>query len=360
MARGKRNLRRKTRKTEKASAKKEEEEKAEDVKEEEGKEEEVKQETEGKDKNEQEPLEKGRNDNKDNDKDDEEKEKEEENKEEGTKEEEEKSGSKANTNDEAGGALFSMNDVDEFAEEEDEGKNAEEAGEKDEEEKGVENKEEEEKNEEATNGEKRAANDSNDSEHVSKKAAVETEDVEMSNKPEVETENSTPVEGRKPPAHALPEITREDKTLEEVLEMMDDEDFTPIIPDAVTDYYLAKNGFATSNRKIKRLLALATQKFVSDIATDAFEYSRIRSASAVYNSSNPQVRARALMMATAMNSQGKNESSNGENGGESSGNGLGAGLSQQGHNEKVTLTMEDLSSALDEYGLNVNRPQFYR
>ncbi|CAI8498024.1 unnamed protein product [Pichia kudriavzevii] len=28
--------------------------------------------------------------------------------------------------------------------------------------------------------------------------------------------------------------------------------------------------------------------------------------------------------------------------------------------EKVVLTMNDLSSALDEYGLNVNRPQFYR
>ena len=59
-----------------------------------------------------------------------------------------------------------------------------------------------------------------------------------------------------------------------------DGDFAPIIPDAVTDYYLAKNGFETSDIKIKRLLALATQSSLV-ILQDAYEYSRIRSASAV-------------------------------------------------------------------------------
>lgn len=157
----------------------------------------------------------------------------------------------------------------------------------------------------------------------------------------------------------MPVMTREDKSLEEVLDMMDDEDFTPIIPDAVTDYYLAKSGFATSNRKIKRLLALATQKFVSDIATDAYEYSRIRSNTAVHNSSNPQSRARALMMATVMNSQGHSASDDAEDG-TSNENPLSGSLGGTNQNQRVTLTIRDLSSALDEYGLNVDRPQFYR
>jgi transcription initiation factor TFIID subunit 10 len=35
--------------------------------------------------------------------------------------------------------------------------------------------------------------------------------------------------------------------------------------------------------------------------------------------------------------------------------------SNQGNSsKKVVLTMEDLSSALSEYGLNVSRPDFYR
>ena len=136
----------------------------------------------------------------------------------------------------------------------------------------------------------------------------------------------------------LPEYSRKDKTLKEILEMMDE--YAPIIPDAVTDYYLAKNGFECSDKRIKRLLALATQKFISDIAGDAYEYSRIRSSSAVYNSSNPQVRARALAASQlgVQNTTG------------SSGNNQG----------KIVLTMNDLSSALGEYGLNINKPDFYR
>lgn len=163
----------------------------------------------------------------------------------------------------------------------------------------------------------------------------------------------------------LPELSRKDKSLKEVLDLMDGE-FAPIIPDAVTDYYLAKNGFETSDVKIKRLLALATQKFILDVAQDAYEYSRIRNSSSVYNSSNPQVRAKQLI-------QGQQYANQQLITGAVGGSGAGAeGLSDQqqplqhtGSNAgnqqgKIVLTMEDLSSALNEYGLNTSRPDFYR
>lgn len=82
---------------------------------------------------------------------------------------------------------------------------------------------------------------------------------------------------------------------------------------------------------------------MSDIAADAYQYSRIRSSSSVANASNPQARARALVAGNvAGNSQPQAASSSN---------------SQQG---KVALTMEDLGNALAEYGLNVKRPDFYR
>lgn len=60
----------------------------------------------------------------------------------------------------------------------------------------------------------------------------------------------------------------------------------------------------------------------------------------MYNSSNPQARNKALVAGAAgqqmVNSTAGNSS------------------------KKVVLTMEDLSSALGEYGLNVSRPDFYR
>ena len=184
----------------------------------------------------------------------------------------------------------------------------------------------------------------------------------------------------------VPALTRADKTLDELLDLLDDPDFTPIIPDAVTDYYLAKSGLSlpsnTSNAeanteatKIKRLLALATQKFISDIATDAYEYSRVRSNTAVYTANNPQVRARALMMATMARARGTGSGGNGT-GDDVTGTGATGPDDEGGDNSNIsnalnpngasqnkaclTLTMDDLSSALDEYGLNVNRSQFYR
>lgn len=158
--------------------------------------------------------------------------------------------------------------------------------------------------------------------------------------------------------HDLPNIARKDKSLQEMLELMD-KDFLPIIPDAVTDYYLARNGFETADVRVKRLLALATQKFISDIAQDAYEYSRIRSSSAVYNSSNPQVRAKQLLQGQ----QFANQLSTG------TGTGVDNATEQlqpqlhfnAGHQQgKIVLTMEDLSNALSEYGVNAAKPDFYR
>ncbi|KAG5357191.1 Transcription initiation factor TFIID subunit 10 [Yarrowia sp. C11] len=131
-------------------------------------------------------------------------------------------------------------------------------------------------------------------------------------------------------------VTRKDKTLSEFLENMNE--YAPIIPDAVTDYYLAKSGFQTNDVRIKRLLALATQKFISDLASDAYQHSRIRSSSSVSSASNPQARAKALVAGVG---------------------GTQVQSSTSGRS-KIVLTMEDLSSASSEYGLNLKRPDFYR
>ncbi|KAL1926726.1 hypothetical protein VTP01DRAFT_5621 [Rhizomucor pusillus] len=107
------------------------------------------------------------------------------------------------------------------------------------------------------------------------------------------------------------ELNRREKTLAEFLAMMDN--YAPIIPDAVTDYYLSRTGFDCDDVRIKRLLALATQKFVADIATDAFQYCKVRQ----------------------------------------------SGNRKTGKDRKAVLTMDDLSAALAEYGVNVKKPEYY-
>lgn len=155
------------------------------------------------------------------------------------------------------------------------------------------------------------------------------------------------------------DLDKKDNTLKKILDLIGG-DYSPIIPDVVTDYYLMKNGFETSNVKIKRLIALATQKFILDIAQDAYEYSRIRNQTTVYNSSNPHLKAKQLVQGHQFSQQssGSGLSLNPESVDQQPSSYSNNYMSNQ--KSKIVLTMEDLSNALSEYGLNISKPDFYR
>lgn len=170
---------------------------------------------------------------------------------------------------------------------------------------------------------------------------------------------------------------KKDASLREFLGKMDE--YTPIIPDAVTDYYLTLAGLPPppqTDRRLARLLALATQKFVADIAADAYQYSRMRSTN---TTSNNPLTGLGGAAGFGMNMPGGGEGEGGGGGGGGGGGkgkkdagggknqplggpragfgGGGAGGSGQG---RTVLTMEDLGMAVGEYGVNVKRGEFYR
>ncbi|KAI9139407.1 transcription initiation factor TFIID 23-30kDa subunit-domain-containing protein [Paraphysoderma sedebokerense] len=84
--------------------------------------------------------------------------------------------------------------------------------------------------------------------------------------------------GKSPKQPRIPKVdedfVRKEKSLAEFLTLMDE--YQPIIPDAVTDYYLTRSGLDCDDVRIKRLLALAAQKFVADIAADAMHFCKLR------------------------------------------------------------------------------------
>ncbi|KAK5048926.1 hypothetical protein LTR84_005347 [Exophiala bonariae] len=169
---------------------------------------------------------------------------------------------------------------------------------------------------------------------------------------------------------------RKDVTLREFLSKMDD--YAPIIPDAVTAHYLTLSGLPppspadptgastnTTPLPLARLLALATQKFVADIAADAYQYSRIRSSNSA-SANNPLGSGGigaggpggAAIGASGAGAAGKGGQQGAQLGVQRSGfGGGGQGGTGQG---RTVLTMEDLGMAVQEYGVNIKRGEFYR
>ena len=88
-------------------------------------------------------------------------------------------------------------------------------------------------------------------------------------------------------------------------------------------------------------MALATQKFVSDIATDAYQYSRMRGSAGGGGGASATSTQQAAQMSAA-------------------GNMAGARATRAADKNKAVLTMEDLGNALGDAGVNIKRPDFYR
>jgi len=173
----------------------------------------------------------------------------------------------------------------------------------------------------------------------------------------------------------LSQQSRKDVTLREFLSKMDD--YAPIIPDAVTAHYLTLAGLPppsahdpsgastnTTPLPLARLLALATQKFVADIAADAYQYSRIRAGNTAAGAMGAALPGQ-MGVPGASGAGGVGGGGGGVKGAQAAQLGVqragfgggGQGGSGQG---KTVLTMEDLGMAVQEYGINVKRGEFYR
>ncbi|PON73159.1 Transcription initiation factor [Parasponia andersonii] len=101
-------------------------------------------------------------------------------------------------------------------------------------------------------------------------------------------------------------------------------EYTPTIPDELVEHYLGKSGFQCPDLRLSvllspiRLVAVATQKFVAEVATDALQQCKARQASIVKDKRDKQQKDKRLI-----------------------------------------LTMEDLSKALREHGVNVKHQEYF-
>ncbi|RAK79904.1 putative TFIID and and SAGA complex TAF10 subunit [Aspergillus fijiensis CBS 313.89] len=224
-------------------------------------------------------------------------------------------------------------------------------------------------------------------------APTEQEDVDMTNAPSTNANanaNPTATSGADDVGNPVPAPTsvdalaaaaapsKKETSLREFLGKMDE--YAPIIPDAVTAHYLTLaglpppgNGPNQTPPHLARLLALATQKFIADIAADSYQYARIR-ASNSSSANNPMGSLNAasgLGMPGGAGGVGSTGAATGPSGGEAGKGkagthlgiqrpGFGGGGSGGSGQGRTVLTMEDLGMAVAEYGVSVKRGEFYR
>lgn len=100
--------------------------------------------------------------------------------------------------------------------------------------------------------------------------------------------------------------------------LMDVSDYSPVLPDSVTQLLLSRAGLDTeSDPRVARIAALAAQKFISDILLDAFQ--------------------------CAKNRQNKERSQ----------------TSKHRDVRKNTLTMDDLQQATSKLGVTLKKPPYF-
>ncbi|KAM0863569.1 hypothetical protein ACQ4PT_044513 [Festuca glaucescens] len=90
------------------------------------------------------------------------------------------------------------------------------------------------------------------------------------------------------------------------------------IPDELVEHYLGRSGFHSPDLRLTRLVAVAAQKFVSDIASDSLQHCKARVAAPIKDNKSKQPKDRRLV-----------------------------------------LTMDDLSKALLEHGVNLKHPEYF-
>ncbi|CAM6034124.1 unnamed protein product [Sphagnum compactum] len=96
-------------------------------------------------------------------------------------------------------------------------------------------------------------------------------------------------------------------------------DYTPTIPDELAEHYLSRSGFQCPDIRVTRLVSIAAQKFIGEIASDALQYCKIRQAAATKDKKGHQ----------------------------------------HGKEKRLVLTTEDLSAALREYGVNIHHQEYF-
>lgn len=143
-------------------------------------------------------------------------------------------------------------------------------------------------------------------------------------------------------------------------EILDDfctelKDINTTLPDSVINHYMRKSGFVVNDEKLVKLISIASQKFISEIVNDVMQHHKLKTKSSNLLNANQASNSGGAGGPTTSSGGG----ANGAAAPSTSGSNSQTGASKNKGSAPLTLTLEDLSQVLTEYGINVKKPYYF-
>ena len=131
---------------------------------------------------------------------------------------------------------------------------------------------------------------------------------------------------------------------------------------------MKKTGFIVNDPKLVKLVSIASQKFISEIVNDVMQHHKLRSktiattttpANASGSATNAAAAPSASASNTAATSAAPSTSTASTATTAASAKGAKSAAAAANPSGTLTLTLEDLTHVLSEYGINVKKPYYF-
>lgn len=135
-------------------------------------------------------------------------------------------------------------------------------------------------------------------------------------------------------------------------------DVNTTLPDTVVSHYMKKTGFIVNDPKLVKIISIASQKFISEIVNDVMQHHKLRSKTAPPTAGAPVSGTTGSASGTNVAASSSNQAS-ASSSATNQKNAANAANTAANSSTGLTLTLEDLSHVLTEYGINVKKPYYF-
>lgn len=186
--------------------------------------------------------------------------------------------------------------------------------------------------------------------------AITNEDIDMINENDDTEQNNANEDSHDEDNYLFETDT---KTPGEILDDFCTElkDINTTLPDSVINHYMRKSGFVVNDEKLVKIISIASQKFISEIVNDVMQHHKLKTKSTNLLNANQAANSAGAGPSTSSTAAGGTNSTAGNVG--ASGSNAASNKSKTGSAAPLTLTLEDLSQVLTEYGINVKKPYYF-